>query len=399
MDLEINPSPAMILTGKIHSNADIYTAPVTSLEFKSEVGAVGHIYNAREANDPAFGSAKVAPVYDAGKKEFPNVSSLTLPVGTNSSPSEVVKILDLPPLGENPNSPMGQQRYYNKADLIITTATNGVFVQSGLWNGFSNLVPDVTNGVFSFVNPSNSFTDLREGKSTLTTDIDVAALNKWMTNPAPKSGLALNNLAKFQLGHQLNSIYVHDQRVNAAKLDVVRVSNGVSLPPDGLTVATDRPLYVKGNFNAPDLTVGSTDTSKTKPASLIGDAITVLSGKWNDATGGGGAATNTTVNAAFLAGVVQTTNVSGTKYYSGGLENFPRFLENWSGITLTYNGSMVVLFPSRYAKGFWGSGVYSPPIRDWAFDSNFLVQSKLPPCTPQVRKLIRGQWNVVAVSP
>src|SRR5205823_2059593 len=111
MDLEINPNPPMVLTGKIHCNADIYAAPVTSLEFKNEVGAVGHIYNAREINDPAWNTAKVAPVYDVGKKEFPNVSSLTLPVGTNSSPSEVVKILDLPPLGENPNSPMGQQRY------------------------------------------------------------------------------------------------------------------------------------------------------------------------------------------------------------------------------------------------------------------------------------------------
>ena len=403
MDLEINPSPAMVLTGKIHGNADIYVAPVTSLEFKSEVGAVGHIYNNREANDPNFGSSKVAPVYDVGKKEFPNVSSLTLPVGTNSSPTAVQQILDLPPLGENPNSPMGQQRYYNKADLIITTTTNGVFVQSGLWNGFNTLVPDVTNGVFSFVNPSNSFTEFREGKATLTTDIDVAALNKWMTNTAPKSGLTLNNQAFFQLGHHLNSVYVHDQRVNAAKLNVVRVSNGVYLPADGLTVATDRPLYVKGNFNAPDLALGSTNTAATKPASLIGDAITVLSANWNDAAGVGSPAVNTTVNAAFLAGIVQTTNVSGANYYSGGLENFPRFLENWQpgGVTktLTYNGSMVVLFPSRYAKGFWGSGVYTPPQRLWAFDNNFLTMNKLPPCTPQVRKLIRGQWNVVAVSP
>jgi len=296
---------------------------------------------------------------------------------------------------------MGQQRYYNKADLIITTTTNGVFVQSGLWNGFSNLVPDTTNGLFSFVTSTNSFTDPREGKATFVTDINVGALNKWMTNTAPGGGASLNNLKKFQTTFGLNSIYVNDKRVNAAKLTVVRVSNGQFLPPDGLTVATDRPLYVKGNYNAPNTAVGSTDTSATKPASLVGDAINVLSQNWVDGNAGARTAINTTVNAAFLAGIVSTTNLSGTKHYSGGLENFPRFLEDWGGgTTLTYNGSMVVLFPSRYAKGFWGSAnVYVPPVRKWAFDNNFLVQSKLPPCTPQVRKLIRGQWNVVAVSP
>jgi hypothetical protein len=403
MNLEINPSPQMILTGKVHGNANIYAAPVTGLEFKGDVGAVGHIYNDREKNDPQYGSTKVAPVYDAAKMESPNVSSLTLPVGTNSGPTQVRQILDPPPLGEDPQSPMGQQRYYNKADLIMVTSASGVVsVESGAWNNFTPLVPDLGTNGFSFVSSTNSFDELREGKPTVTTEIDVAALNKWMTNSGAKSGATLNSTAQFQLGHQLNSVYVNDNRVKAGKLTVVRVSNGAYLPPDGLTVATDRPLYVKGNYNAPDLTVGSTDTSKTKPASLIGDAITVLSTNWNDAKsflGVARTATNTTVNAAFLAGIVETTNSSGTLYYSGGLENFPRFLEDWgNGKTLTYNGSMVVLFPSRYATGFWGSGVYTPPVRKWAFDMNFLNQKKLPPCTPEVRKLLRGQWAVIAAN-
>ena len=109
------------------------------------------------------------------------------------------------------------------------------------------------------------------------------------------------------------------------------------------------------------------------------------------------------MTSAPLARRDETTNSSGTKYYSGGLENFPRFLEDWQPSvppkTLTYNGSMVVLFPSRYATGFWGSpNVYVPPTRRWAFDMNFLNQKKLPPCTPEVRKLLRGQWNVIAAN-
>ena len=187
---------------------------------------------------------------------------------------------------------------------------------------------------------------------------------------------------------------------------MVRVVNGAALPPDGLTVATQLPLYVQGHFNLNngDTSAGQTNTALTKPASLVGDAITILSSNWNDndagTTLGQRPAVNTTVNAALLGGIVETASVGGTKYYSGGVENFPRFLEDWNNKALTYNGSMVVMFTSQYANTFWKSpGVYyNPPIRDWAFDVNFLDQTKLPPGTPQVRKLYRGQWRVLTAS-
>ena len=107
-------------------------------------------------------------------------------------------------------------------------------------------------------------------------------------------------------------------------------------------------------------------------------------------------ATATTVNAAFLAGIVQT--VSGS--YSGGVENFPRFLENWSGVSFTYNGSMVVMYDTQVALGPWRGtgediGIYNPPIRSWAFDMNFRDPVKLPPGTPCVRALIRSGWSMI----
>ena len=64
-------------------------------------------------------------------------------------------------------------------------------------------------------------------------------------------------------------------------------------------------------------------------------------------------ASSTTVNAAFLTGAVDTT----LGHYSGGMENFPRFLETWgSANVFTYNGSMIKMFPSLYATNFWGEG-------------------------------------------
>jgi len=151
--------------------------------------------------------------------------------------------------------------------------------------------------------------------------------------------------------------------------------------------------------------LASTNTSLSKPASLVGDAITVLSTAWNDANGNTSlssrAASSTTVNAAFLSGIVPTGIYSSVKQYSGGVENFPRFLEDWSGDTLTYNGSMVVMFYSQIATGLWrGTGgtydIYNPPNRAWAFDINFMNSLKLPPGTPSARALIRLSYAFVA---
>ena len=95
--------------------------------------------------------------------------------------------------------------------------------------------------------------------------------------------------------------------------------------------------------------------------------------------------------------LVRTTSSS----YSGGVENFPRFLEDWTGRTLTYNGSMVAMYYSTIATNLWrGIGstydIYNPPTRDWALDQNYLVEGKLPPATPSVTVLIRGRWRMPA---
>jgi len=400
MDLEINPGPVMKVTGKVHSNANLYTAPVSGLEFMDDVTAVGNIYSNRAPGD-ATGGSKVAPVFDAAHMD--HVSSLTLPIGTNNSPTAVNAILQVPPFGENPQSPTGQERYFNKTDLVITTTPTNVLVQAGYWDNFTTITPDVpgtsnTPPQYSFIKTNATFYDQREGKNTVTTDIDIAALNKWMTN----AGASLNSLASFQLGHGLNSVYVVDKRTGAGKLTVVRVSNGQQLSPAGLTVATAQPLYVKGQFNAPLSAQGTTNTASSAPASLLGDSITVLSKNWSDANSVQGLsqrpAIDTTVNAAFLAGIVPTTTISGMGHYSGGVENFPRFLEDWSGRTFTYNGSMVVMFPSQLATSSWVAPgtYYNAPNRRWAFDVNFLDYRKLPPATPMVRKLVRGQWTVLA---
>jgi hypothetical protein len=88
-----------------------------------------------------------------------------------------------------------------------------------------------------------------------------------------------------------------------------------------------------------------------------------------------------------LAGIVPSSN----NVYSGGAENFPRFLETWTGKTLTYYGSMVELYLSKQAIGTWGKGnVYDPPNRQWFFDKTFRVYT--PPGSLMVYSYVKGQW-------
>jgi hypothetical protein len=167
----------------------------------------------------------------------------------------------------------------------------------------------------------------------------------------------------------------------------------------GLTVASGSPIYVLGNYNQTNsANLGTSNTVTTLPASLVGDAVTILSVNWRDtnslASLSSRVAAPTTVNAAILAGAVETANGN----YSGGMENFPRFLENWGlANALTYNGSMVKMFPSLYATNIWGLGnVYNPPKRNWAYDLNFNTPTKLPPLTPSLLKIFRSSWTTLA---
>ena len=105
----------------------------------------------------------------------------------------------------------------------------------------------------------------------------------------------------------------------------------------------------------------------------MGDSINVLSRNWQDNNSnqnlGNRPAVSTTINAALLGGIVPT-NANNNGTYSGGVENFVRFLEDWTGKTFTYYGSMIELFPSKQGVGPWGSAsVYNEPAnRFWYFD-------------------------------
>jgi hypothetical protein len=207
----------------------------------------------------------------------------------------------------------------------------------------------------------------------------------------------------------------------------------------GLTIATNAPVYVVGNFNADgahfgagplpaaDAAVQSDDLVACPapdecPVAIIGDAVTFLSPQYfgpipaagtkfgtspscadpfphfapdgtlppnpintpgnnaynSKSTSNPNSTGNTEVAMAMVSGLV-LTNASAA---SGGVHNLPRYLENWGGVTHVIRGSLVNLYSSKIAIDPYGTGYYSPPDRVWGFAQLFSDCGILPPSTP-----------------
>lgn len=203
----------------------------------------------------------------------------------------------------------------------------------------------------------------------------------------------------------------------------VRLTNGTTLPgvyssttpsaTRGFTVASENGVYVQGNYNTtgantppaqantPFDEYSPFNTATHIPAAVVADGVTILSNAWNDGQSfmstttdpynqANRIATTTAMRFAMIAGDTiasraGTPNQGGiSPRLNGGVHNFKRFLENWTGQRLDYSGSLINLFNSRNNAGAFKccNEVYNPPIRNWVFDSTFLDPARLPPGTP-----------------
>ena len=174
--------------------------------------------------------------------------------------------------------------------------------------------------------------------------------------------------------------------------NAVRIINAATLSsttfPGGLSVVSNLPVYVTGNLNTSSSTSSATATPWV-PFMIGADAVTLLSDGWDDRNSAwdnsvaysSRNATSSTYNVQILGGIVETVDSS---HYSGGIENYPRFLENWRSRTATITGSFVVGFASVYQHQLWryGSPIYDAPTRSWSFDPHLKVLLNQPPGAP-----------------
>jgi hypothetical protein len=215
------------------------------------------------------------------------------------------------------------------------------------------------------------------------------------------------------------------------------VVNGVTYS-GGFTVASENPVYIMGNYNSNANDTFFTGASGGAPgadlqnpahsaASIIADSVTILSNNWANGTNSGDLMSmvgSSSYNNDITMG--STTSPGGpyagdrigaTTYYrvaiaggknmafpfpswenatdygfgtDGGIHNFLRFLEDWTGQTLNYGGSLVSLYYATYNTGIFKCcqySVYSPPVRNYLFDTDFEIPAGLPPGTPMFRDL------------
>ncbi len=380
-DLEIFPGPLMTFAGPIHTNANLYMGAETEIQCQSDVTAVGRYWHYRKDNGhpDTPGLVKIKDV--AGNWQQVWRGSYWLDNRRATWASECTSLwggtfrdrahglstlrLPLPPAtdqhiivergvaGDTPQQ--RSAKYWYKSTVRYV---NGVLTDS---NGVVLNQPNV------YLYQANKFYDQRENRTVDVVQVNIAQMIAGGYRPS--NGI----------------VYITENRGDRP---VVRIINAATVPVGGLTIVTDLPMYVWGNFNS---------TAK-KGAALYSDALTLLSPAWADSRSSGPlnnrVPSNMTVNACVLTGHVGTIDGS---TYSGGLENNFRFLEKWSTQSVTYRGSIIDLWFSRYATGPWSYGVfYTAPQRNWAYDTDLTNPANWPPGTPRVQTVQRGTWRQIS---
>lgn len=332
-----------------------------------------------------------------------------------------------------------KQKFAYKAGLTISVSNTGSVSMHYYdrdadgnikYDGSGNPIKHTIDPKSSFINVENfastgsggsetvtsGMHDKREGADLNMVEVDVGKLrsivhnndaNDWNAGGAPSNWW--NGVVYVEFPTQ-NATSNRPDNVNPAIEGWgVKITNAKEIPNPsfaqtngayGTSFATNQAMYIDGHYNADgDPNTGSpvkpdSDSnfagSGEAPSALIADAVTFLSTNWDDANSTKSknsyrnASDFTEVSAAILAGIVPSGK-TGSSTYSGGVENFPRFLEKWSGKTLRIRGSIVALFESEVANGRWGQGdVYDPPNRNWGFHEK-LGEGFYPPGTPSTR--------------
>jgi hypothetical protein len=403
--LEIHPGPPFQVTGWVHTNYNLYTAHNT-LTFGDKVTYAsdwfmgfmpGDGQHPETPSNPNWLS-NLPPARDTALQPF-GLDSSAIFNSTDTNPNnDSYRELIQPPVSGF-SDPMAGSRYWNQASVAIRVdASNNVTIgqpnADGTITAFagSNPLYQMFSGAIS---TNQSIQDNREAAKVRLVTLDISKIENNASTLSPTyKAPGFNGI-----------VYIYDNSNSTSTRRGVRITNGVKIPATGLTIVSQNPVYIQGDYNTGgspvsngnpgDPTSPQVSGYSRAPSAVIADAVNVLSNSWVDANSSAGTgsrvASNTTVNTAILAGIVPTAPVGGDGSYSGGAENFPRFLEDWSHAILTYYGSMVELYQSQQSTGEWGkANVYVPPTRRWYFDVNFKI--KPPPGSLMLYSYNKGRW-------
>ena len=419
-DLEILPGAAMNLSGPVHTNGDLYlTSDGNVLSIAGQVTTAGRLFRGRK-NDATCNNNSTRVKNPLNYVHLiPTCPSRTEVFENNvTSWNGMIRIgvdtLTVPPPEEI--DPIASGVYWSLADLRLmlrldsshnpdtTNSATGVEVRNVDNSVNTTLTANLHNaactGLISGrpVGTTAAFYNNREDKNIRMLEIDMRNLLECITLQTLMPGKTLNDSTEGGLVFYF-SVEGPDSSVAASRYGV-RIRNSAALQSTSatpavraMTIVSNQAVYTYGNFNS----------TGWVPAAILTDSINMLSGNWNDPTaannsGSGNAtvsssnrnATDTSVYAALLSGTDTTGNVEGAGgqslgAYNGGLENYPRLHEYWTGKTLVYRGSFVSLDQPRHVNGAWiyGGRYYTAPTRNWDYDTRFNDAANLPPLSPR----------------
>jgi hypothetical protein len=423
-DLEFQPSASFTVNGPIHTNGNLYVG-TSNFTSQSNVEYAGAYVNGYSPNDTSTHSGGITTPNFVTNMPPIQVSPY-LPFGwnidlnssdTNPNNDSYRDIIERP--NNSYSDALANVRYYNQPGIRIvinadTTVTATRIDSSGVvttLNGSAYNTWCANNGQGSSATillQNQALYDQREGTAVKVTNVDVSKIVSNYSNMAGWTGLVY--ITDAGAGTSTN-VTINGTTYSTTRR-AIRLTNGYQLPNGGLTVVSENPVYIQGNYNTSSTssaTIPSNNGTYTDPdasgytrvpAAVVADAVNVLSPGWSDsasaqAIGSRVASANTTVNAALVAGQVASSGGN----YSGGGENFIRFLEDWSTRTFCYYGSMVELYRSTQATGAWnGNGsVYNSPLTSrWYYDDATFSNSSGPPGALQIAAYLQQQrWYQV----
>jgi Tfp pilus assembly protein PilX len=393
VDLEIAPGPNMTFDGRVHANSNIYVGSQGTLSFNSYITTAGSIYRRIKRdtmvpwnqNPQIMNASGTYQTLNFDSQYQPGFSSTwaTAAAWAAQATSTFGGMVKDGALGMGQITPPIPTLFQNPTNPDVVTheliempqgSDSAALASAKLYSQANvRIVDGVATGLTCGTVPANAMTtktfwDAREGKTMTATQLDINLLRS-------------NSCLNYPSG-----VILYVATTNTSTNPVVRLVNGTQLPSGGMTVVSQNPVYVQGDYN----------TVSKVPAAVLGDAMTVLSNNWasngSDALGtqaqSARPAATTTVNAAFALG---PSAESASGQGNGQLENSIRFLEDWSGQTLNYAGSIVALWHSLQATGSWNTTYYTPPVRNWSYDT--LFNTTPPPGAPQGVIMSKGRWS------
>jgi len=264
-------------------------------------------------------------------------------------------------------------------------------------------VPDDPTKCAIFPFNWDAFYDQHEQKWVDVADVDIGELRNWIVaGPGDATSVVYVQIVPDATPQHTGTT---DPRGNGY-FPVLRIRNGARLPGP-LTIGSEYPLYMMGNYNNVD----------KQPAAVFGDRLTVLSGAWVDGDYWLPDADHTEQYFSIITGEGEG--------YLGCYHDDPepwctpippdhtpgvtvQMLEDWRNSWSNCGGQCLhrmigsfitfwypqIATPWGYYPGLQVS-TYRAPQRDWSFDNDLFDPQNLPPATPNVGYVLRASFREV----